>query len=169
MNSLLLDADIILSINSRTFWAPFLQQNQIYASSTVVNECIYPNPITPLIDNGSIQKLYGEVPVISSIVSEMDTFGIRLDDGELESIAIIKGGQYPDLKFCSSDKAAITALSILGIDDKGISLEQAFINCGMRNIPRLLEPKHLHEYFNKHIRAGKVLLIQNSRFKGKPN
>ncbi len=50
-------------------------------------------------------------------------FVFGLDDGEIESLALIKSGKLKDTLFCSSDGPAIQALAMIGHSNAGISME----------------------------------------------
>jgi hypothetical protein len=80
-----------------------------------------------------------------------------LDDGEIESLALIKSGKLKDTLFCSSDGPAIQALVMIGHSDAGISMETLLKKTGLQ---KGLEHQFCNDFFKKHIAKGSENYIQ---------
>ena len=88
-------------------------------------------------------------------------WGPELDPGELESIAILANDSAKTLRFCAADRAAIISVALLGLEERGMSLEAALGGCGMGR--KLGESRHLEKRFRAHISDGKLLLVGNKK------
>ncbi len=80
-----------------------------------------------------------------------------LDDGEIESLALIKSGKLKDTLFCSSDGPAIQALAMIGHSNAGISMETLLKKTGLQKV---LEHQFCNDFFKKHIAKGSENYIQ---------
>jgi hypothetical protein len=70
--------------------------------------------------------------------------GPKLGLGEIESLVIVQ--KTPDLTFCTFDHAAIIALVLLDMENRGVSFETVLKQCGLS---RRLERKHSEERFKR--------------------
>jgi len=86
-------------------------------------------------------------------------FLFGLDDGEIESLSLIKSGKLKDSLFCSSDGPAIQALAMIGHSNAGISMEILLIKTGLQ---KGLEYQFCDEFFKKHIKKGSQNFIQGA-------
>jgi len=165
LNSLLLDADVIIDVNRLGFWNQFVGKNKIYVASTVWrNEALFYVTrkgqrkrirLSHLLKAGIIIELEATVNQQKNLISEFDSmFSPRLDPGETESLCILQSND--SLMFCTFDTAAIMALGLLGISHRGISLEKALIQCGLN---RTLEYKCSEKRFKSTLKRAKQMRI----------
>lgn len=166
----LLDADIVIGLHELGLWNSIVRHyGKIFLSETVYKEPLFyysptnqkiPINLAPLVKKEQVKVLEGKIIIESKILEFLNRFDITerpgLDSGELESLAIIVDSQ--DLRFCTVDKGPIITLSMMKLDNRGISLEELICNCGIR---RKLEYKHTKKYFGKYITEGKFRLISN--------
>ena len=167
MNSLLLDADVTIDLHKLGIWNSFIKQNKVHIVATVVHEAIFyyprrsrkkvPIKLESLVHQGKIIELsaspYEQKQLLDSF---NNVLAPEIDAGELESLSVITRLKDSDLKLCTCDKAAIRALSLLQLEDHGISLQAALEQCGMR---REVIKKHSELRFRKIVSEGKEWLI----------
>lgn len=79
----------------------------------------------------------------------------ELDPGETEALKILN--DRDDCNFCTCDKVAIKAISLLGKRERGLSFEKLLKSSG---ITKRLEKKHTGRYFRKYLDEGSQLRIQ---------
>lgn len=175
MNYLLLDADIIIDLHELDLWDAFVSQNDVFIASTVIHtEALhyFDKNKTKIYIDLQAQLKAGKIKELSAIIDEQkklfdkfeDFFQSTFDAGELESITIIDGGANENLKFCTSDGAAIVILSMLQLEHKGISVENALKHSGIK-IKNILYPKHYEKRFKKLITEGKQNIISGKGFR----
>lgn len=165
MNSLLLDADVIIDANRLGFWHNLIIKNKVHVASTVLrNEALFYVDsrkrrrkiyLLQLVQKGKIIEVSATISQQESLISKFDCmFAPRLDPGELESLCILK--KRSNLLFCTLDTAAIMALGLLGMSHRGISLEKALIQCGLN---RNLENKHTEKRFKLILKRAEQMRI----------
>jgi len=165
LNSLLLDANVIIDANKLGFWDSLITKNKIYIASTVLrNEVFYyinskkqqkDIHLLGLARRKRIIEVSATVSQQQSLMSKFDlAFAPKLHSGEIESLSILQ--RRNDLIFCTFDKAAIMALVLLGIAHRGISLERALFECGLN---RHLERKHSEKKFKYILKQAKQMRI----------
>jgi len=165
LNSLLLDADVIIDANRLGFWHNLLLKNKIYVASTVLrNEALFyfdskkqrrDIHLLQLVQKGKVIEVSATVSQQESLISKFDRmFTPRLDPGEIESLSILK--KSSDLLFCTFDTAAIIALGLLGISHRGISLEKALTQCGLN---RNLKYKYSEKRFKSILKRARQMRI----------
>jgi hypothetical protein len=171
---LLLDADVIINLNSLNLWNGVVKNNEVYVGSTVarIEVTHYPDSqrqriplnLIPQIDNGTIKEISASTQDLKELTDKLRPSKIGLDPGELESIAVIAENKLEGLKICVIDKSAIMALSYLELDGKAISAQEVLINTGM--LQRGKEPPHpdfSKKQFDYWVTQGKLILIANSK------
>lgn len=171
---LLLDADVIINLNSLNLWNGVIKNHEVYVGSTVarIEVTHYPDsqrqPISlnliPQIDNGAIKEISASAQDLKILTDKLRLSKIGLDPGELESIAIIAENKLEGLKICVIDKSAIMALSYLELDGKAISAEEVLINGGMlQRGKESPHPEFSKKRFDYWVTQGKLILIANPK------
>ncbi|MEA1948937.1 MAG: hypothetical protein U9N83_16740 [Thermodesulfobacteriota bacterium] len=150
-------------------WEKLIDRVEIVVSSIVAykeshfyseEEAGIPKPInlTRLIQHGKIKEISAtpeEIADFSNYFDRVFIFGI--DDGEIESLSLIKSGKLQNTLFCSSDGPAIQALAMIGHSNAGISMETLLKKTGLQ---KALEYQFGDEFFKKHIAKGSKNYIQ---------
>ena len=165
MNSLLLDADVIIDANRLGFWNQLVSKNSVYIASTVLRtEALFyfdskgkrkKIHLPVLVRRGVITELSATVYQEKSLSSKFDpSFAPRLDPGERESLCILQ--TRGNLLFCTFDAAAIMALGLLGIAHRGISLQKALIECGLS---QNLQRKHSEQRFRSILKRAQQMRV----------
>jgi hypothetical protein len=90
------------------------------------------------------------------VVLEEKEARLRVDQGEATSIAYIVQA-VEEITFCTCDRAAITLMSYMELEDKAVSVETALRSAGHH---KKLLPRHLESQFKKYIKDGKALRVQ---------
>jgi len=136
---LLLDTDIIIALHRLGFWERLKKTCNIYTASTVIDETThYPDndgmrveiDLRKQVVEGSITELSGSMEVLADVLVELKKGNLEksIDPGETESITIIYENQLADLLLCIRERAAIIAVSYLGLKEKAISIEQVLVD-----------------------------------------
>jgi hypothetical protein len=77
------------------------------------------------VKQGKIIELTATVREIQILQEKVNqNFIDRIDDGELEALALLMSGKYNDYRFCTSDTRAIKSMSSLSLGAFGVSLEE---------------------------------------------
>lgn len=156
---LLLDADVVIDLHSLGLFDKMSSAYDLHVTRTVLKEAdYYPKGNTKvpikidrkvtIIEDISIESL-------GIVQKEAQEARLVVDPGEATSIAYILQAKE-EMPFCLCDKAAIKLMAFMDLDDKSVSVEQAFWRAGHR--PRLL-PRHREDSFKACVREGKVLRI----------
>ena len=96
-----------------------------------------------------------EIETLGEVTAQAKKALLQIDPGEATSIAyLIQSGE--DIRLCTCDKAAITLISFMGIEEKCISLEKALKEAGHH---KTLYPRHLNSNFEECVKKGKELRI----------
>lgn len=169
---LLLDADVTIHFHTYDLWNGVVKSYEACLASTVANRevnrypdqnrRIMPLDLKPQIKQGIIKIVSALPQELKTIIDKLKPSKINLDPCELESMAIIDGNKIEGLKFCVIDKAAIMALSYLGLDDKAISCEDVLINCGILQRGKTLPHQDFaKKRFDYWVTQGKFKLLAN--------
>jgi hypothetical protein len=149
------------------------QKNQVFIPSIILRREVY-----FYYDNSGTRQeinlmteLGKKFQEISAEASEFHGFSANFDavlseeihDGEKEALCLMKsrGG----LVFCTCDKMAIKALSILDLAGRGISFEYLLRQSGLTK--KNLEQKHTESWFQRFLKEGSIMKIQGAG-SGKP-
>ena len=156
---LILDANIIIHLQRAEIWSQFLDRCEVIVSRTVLDEAhFYEDDHGQRLQidlNPDIQS--GKVTVIDVTPANVKQFRDRfdplyfqsLDDGEAESLAFLVAAT-PEHRICSADKIVFKVLSHLGMDDRGVSLEEILAVVGLgRALPWAYTKKYREEYSRK--------------------
>ena len=160
---MLLDANVIIEAHKIGVWEKLIDRVQIVVSSIVAykeahfyseEEGGIPEPINlkRLIMDGKIKELAATPEELADFVNYFDkVFIFRIDDGEIESLALIESGKLQDALFCSSDGPAIQALAMIGHSDAGISMEILLQKTGLQ---KGLDFQFCDKFFKDQIAYG---------------
>ena len=166
MNLLLLDADVIIDLHRLGVWGKIIEKNRVFISSIILHQEVYfyrdADGTRHEIDlkTGLGNKFYeisAEASALHGFCAMFDTvFSEEIHDGEKEALCLMKS--RGDLAFCTCDKMAIKALSILDLAERGISFELLLRQSGITK--KNLEPKHTESWFQRFLKEGSIMKIQ---------
>jgi hypothetical protein len=91
---------------------------------------------------------------------KLDFSGLAVHSGEKEALAFVFCHQSEDYYFCTGDAAALQALAVVGMKDKGISLEKLLNDIGL---PKTLKHQFTENYFKTWIKKGSVRFVQEQK------
>ena len=157
---LLLDADVIIDLHSLDLFEKILGTYDVYVPRTVFREARY------FKKGGRKEKIgiAGKVTVVDVAPEDLNLVRIEaketrrgIDAGELEAIAYLNTVEE-DLIFCTCDKAAITLVSYMGLEERSASVEKIVKSAGHHK--KTLFPRHLDKMFKECVKEGKALRIQ---------
>ncbi len=161
---------VVIHLHELGLWESFCRQVTVVVPSIVVHESRF------YIDSATgervtidleAQVLAGDIQEASATLQEMAEFRRQFDvvmvenlhDGEIESLTLLSLGRVVDCVLCSADRAAVKALALVGMKDKGISLERAFHQLGMPGAGRL-ESQYSEERFAQWVAEALVDRMQ---------
>lgn len=166
----LLDADVIIDLYRYKIWKHIVSKNKILIPSIVLRREVYfyidesgfKHSINLLNEVGkSIIEVSVSAEELIDFKHKFDHFiSEELDSGETEALKILN--DRDDCSFCTCDKAAIKAISLLGKREQGLSFEKLLKSSG---ITKNLEKKHTEQYFRTYLDEGSMLRIQRFRIK----
>jgi|GEM_PF-6759019 hypothetical protein len=78
-------------------------------------------------------------------------FFSSIDPGEREALALLKNPNFKNFYFCTGDALAVKLLSILGITDRGISVEKLLDKIG---ITKKLDKHFKEKWFQRQLSLG---------------
>lgn len=166
---ILVDASVIITAYSLGVWDALLQKVDIAVSSTIAHDealfyereagCV---PLTIdiplLVGEGKIIELAANVTQIARVRGFFDLdLNMTLHGGEVEALALLYADDGESLLFCTSDKAAIWVLAMLGLSERGISFEDVLAGAGLG---RSLPGEYGAAYFKRNIALGQTMRIQ---------
>ncbi len=170
MHLVLLDADVIIDLHRLGVWEQIIKKHTIYVSSIILRREVYFYQDT----KGSrhpidlVKEIGGKINELSCSAQELLAFKEKFDavfqedlhDGEKEALVLLQ--KQEDLMLCTCDHAAIKALALLDLSDKGISFENLLKKSG---ITKQLEYKHTEKRFQKCLSEGSIMKIQERGLK----
>lgn len=176
LSPILADAVIVISAHNVGYWELLCNSYQIVIPATILeDELFYFGPandkqaIMPStwVKQGKILRLEAEVSDFQALHSKLsENFMNSLDPGELEALALLNSKKYKDYLFTTADRAAIKALSILGLRNQGVPVETLLNDIGASKQILKALPKHFtKDWFNKCLQEGfleKHLWIKNT-------
>jgi len=171
LNSLLVDANVVIDAHRLGFWQQFVAKNQIHIASTVLKlEALFyfdsennkrSINLSHELSKHKLVKVRATVSEIKDLWNKFDlAFAPLLDLGEVECLTILE--RQKDLKFYTSDKAAIKALALLGLPDRGISLQRALKERGLQ---KNLSDKYSDKFFKRYVKQGQQMRIMGQGLK----
>ncbi len=156
----LLDADVIIDLLSLSLFDKLIRNHKVFAGSTVIgevksfkrsNERQSIDLRQNYIENGFIKELSASAEEIKKVLSKLPKNNRdAIHAGELESLAILV--REDNLNFCSCDATAIRTLPLLGLSDRGISVEKLLKLSGLTQSS--LKERHTEKYFKNNLAIG---------------
>jgi len=169
---LLLDADVIIDLHRLSVWEHIIKHHKVHIPSIILHKETYyyedkrgiRHPIDLEKEIGvTIYELSCSAEELLSFKEQFDrVFQEELHDGEKEALVLIH--KQKNLLLCTCDHAAIKALALLDLLDRGISFENLLRKSG---ITKKLEYKHTEKRFKKCLSEGSVMRIQERGLKKK--
>lgn len=171
-NYLLLDAVIVILAYQANVWTRLKRRHRVAVPATVSVEARFarsesgPAPIhlQREADCGEIDCLDATADELLRAVSDfVPSFVEGLHGGELEALALLYGGRFPDYLFCTADVPAIEAAAMLGLGSRLISWEDLLRALGAlpsRPLPRFLRTETLQ----RHTRIGETRRVTGEYF-----
>lgn len=166
LNSLLLDADVVIDAHSLGMWDKLLARNRVHIGSVVLR-----TEVDYYIDKNGRRRNINlisqhrakKITELSATLAEQRILkerfdamlGPKLDPGETESLVILE--RVPELMFCTFDYAAITAAVLLDIGNRVISFETVLKKCGLSR--RRLQRKHSEERFKHIVKTAQLMRV----------
>lgn len=156
---LLLDADIIIDLHVLDLFQNICKAYDVHVTRTVLDEAKFYRkdgvkwPINILSKVTIIEDI--EVETLVEINAQAKNAMLQIDPGEATSIAFLVQSEK-DFRLCLCDKAAITLVSFMNIEEKCISVEKALKEAGHH---KNLYSRHLDSNFEECIKKGKELRI----------
>lgn len=146
------DTVVVIDAHENDYWEPICREYSLVLPSTIIeNEAFYYqsergkkglNP-TSWIKNNQITRVDAELSDFALLAKKLSPdFMSSLDAGELEALAILMSKKNKDVLFTTADRAAIRALGILGLGNRGLSVEELVKNIRLkRKLPAHLTKK----------------------------
>lgn len=172
MNSLLLDANVIIKLHELKIWDKFISVNKVHLPSSIIRDrrginepgeahCAFPKKgervdydLRSDVARGKIIEVYCDPFEIKRVQDKLDSLnGPNIQIGELEAIAYLVKEEKPDIKFCTADIPAIKSLWFLKIEKHVISLETALKKCGLY---RELKDQFSEKRFKSWMREAEI-------------
>lgn len=160
---LLLDADVVIEAHRLGVWDKLIARARVACPATVVtDEALFYRQdefsVTPrihlpkLVEEGKLAMLEASADDLAQVVSILTQNVLGgLHPGETEALALLGSGKAQGWLFCTGDRAAIHALALLGLSEKGISFERALSAVGLtKRLPR----QFTDSYFQRSLREG---------------
>ena len=137
----ILDADIIIYAHEHQLWRQITSQYEVYVTSIVLqDEAAYftntaERPVAIDLKSQSEQGIIHELTVDPSDIASLlakakESFLNTIDPGEIEALALLFSGNYPEYKFCTADTAAMKAMAVFEVGNQAISLEKLLRDIG---------------------------------------
>jgi hypothetical protein len=180
LNSLLLDANVIIKLHELKIWDKFFSVNKVHVPSSIIRDrrginepgeahCAFLEKgeridydLRSDVAEGKIIEVHCDPFEIKRVQDKLDSLnGPNIQMGELESITYLVKGEKADIKFCTADKSAIKSLWFLKIEKYAISLETALKKCGLY---RELKDQFSEKRFKSWMREAEIERIYNINF-----
>lgn len=175
LNSLLLDADIVVFSYELELWEALKERHKIAVVGTVVNEAQFFEPSTGGRGGGinlQRQASRGEIEVLEATSEEIvrtfadfsPAFLAQLHDGEKEAIALVHSGRFADFVFCTGDINAIQAMGMLALP-RSLSFQEIVESLGTDfHVSRPLRASLTKRTHDIHYEKGKARRISEEYF-----
>jgi len=168
--SLIPDTMVVICLHELGLWDRLCSLLQVVVPSTVLGESIYfEDPETnerhgidlrQQVAGGIITEESATVEEVQEFQQHFDAVMLKgLHDGEVEALTLLWKDRVPGCFLCSADQAAVKALVLVGMRQKGISLEQLLHEVGLRG-GKSLGPQYLQERFEQWVEEAKVDRIE---------
>jgi len=170
LKSLIPDAMVIIRLHEMGLWEELCDQTAVVVPSTIVHESVFyvePSSRERVEIELESQVLEGEISQVTATAEDMAQFMTQFDavmvenlhPGEVEALTLMHKGRVTDALFCSADQAAVKALVLVGMNDRGISLEDALKATGLRGAGRVGE-QYCRARFTQWVREAVLDRLQ---------
>lgn len=156
------DAVIIIAAFEGDFWNSLVSQFKIHVPSIVLREATHYRDknrqriaidMQTYVQQGKVIELTATAREIQTLQEKVNpNFMDRIDDGELEALALLMSGKYNDYRFCTSDTRAIKSMSSLSLGAFGVSLEELLDEIKLRK--KLPDPSYSKAAFDRKKAEG---------------
>jgi hypothetical protein len=107
---------------------------------------------------------------MKNIYSNFDrAFKGSIHDGEVECLAFLKAHLEEDIRFCTADGPAITALAMLGMTERGVSFEEALRLIGRTKTFSRKDHHFTERFFQDRIDRGREKRIRGEGLSETPH
>ena len=148
LKSLIPDAMVIIRLHELGLWERLCERTTVIVPSTIVHESrFYIDPDTggrieidleAQLVAGRITQEAADADEVEAFMRQFDPVMIEnLHEGEVEALTLLFQGRAADSKLCSADQAAVKALVLVGMKQKGISLEHVLRETGLPGAGRI--------------------------------
>jgi len=156
---LLVDANVVIHAHAAGFWSQLLDCCDIHLSETVVGQCLFYEDTEGIRHDIDLQPAIGKGNISVHAVSVKDLQAFRahfgtlyqqkLDDGEMESLAILFGSNEGWL-IASADKIVFRILGSANRGEQGVSLEEILQKTGLaRSLPKMFSKDYRDQWTRK--------------------
>ncbi|MBI5119089.1 hypothetical protein HZA56_21705 [Candidatus Poribacteria bacterium] len=166
--AVILDADVIIESFRVSAWQALIERATVYVPSVVAyREAQFfvskRSGTIPIKLSQYAGK--GQIRIVEATVGEQQIFLKRygavflryeLHDGEKEALALLYSGRMEGVLFCSGDKAATQALTMVDMRQFGISLGELLERIGY---PKPLQRHFTREVFEESLNRGSIFRI----------
>jgi hypothetical protein len=163
----LLDANIVIEAHTLEIWAELKDRYELILPSVVIiDEARYFKStkrgsksirLGEQIAKGEVQQLTATIEEYGELYKIFASWFLQaLDPGETEALALLRANRTPGAFFCTSDAPAIKALAMLGLSQRGISMEMLMSKVGLA---KRLETQFTEDFFTRNIRHGQTARI----------
>lgn len=169
---LLLDADVIIDLHKFGVWDEILSKHKIFISSIILRQEVYyyedeQGNQHDIDMKKDMNKRFKVRPVnaqdLAGFAERFDAvLGPEIHHGEKEALHLLTNDE--ELGFCTCDRAAVIALGLLDLGERGVSFESLLKSCG---ITKKLSPKHTEKRFQQYLGEASIMKIQNRGLKKK--
>ena len=175
LKSLIPDADAIIHLHELGLWGRLCKRTEVLVPSVVAREVEYYRDLQTgewvLIDlkqqcdQQGITEITATAIEVAQFLAQFDVvLSDELHEGELEALTCLAIHADQDCRFCTADKAAIRALVLAGMAEKGISLEKALRWVGLA-VPEL-HHQHSEARFRALLKEASIQRIQGTGLAG---
>lgn len=160
---ILLDANVVIEAHELGIWQKLTERLQLIVPSTVIHdEALFFSRTTrdsrknitlqTWIEDAKITELSATYEELASIYSIFDRVFIEtLHPGETEALALLKTDKAETAYFCTGDGHAVQALAMIGMSERGISMESLLASIGLK---RRLKRQFTEAFFRLNRGAG---------------
>ena len=171
LKSLIPDAVTIICLHELGLWEKLCACTRVVVPSVIVHQAqFYKDPVSGerVEINLEAQVLAGQISQEAVDVEETAEFMYHINavmteslhPGEIEALTLLFKNRVPDCKFCSADQAAVKALVLVGMKDKGLSLEKVLEHTGLRR--KSLKAQYSERRFQDWVRQAEIDRIQGT-------
>lgn len=168
LSCVLLDANIVIEAHELGVFDKLLDSVAITLPSIIIDReaKYFFDPLAkasaialhPLLEKGRLHKIEATGEELLDLTNQFDrVFVERIDEGEAEALAVLMAERLPDHFFSTADAPAIRALALLGMSERGISLEMLLSAVGLT---RRVEMQYTDAFFRRVLLEGQRMRVQ---------